>query len=80
MQVKLAIIYYSATGTNYQLSQWAAEGAQKEGAEVKILKVQELAPQSAIDSNPVWKAHIEATTDIIEPKLLIRFQPAKASG
>lgn len=32
-------------GTNYQLAQWAAEGAKEAGAEVKILKVHELAPQ-----------------------------------
>lgn len=64
MQVKLAIIYYSTTGTNYQLSQWAAEGAKKEGAEIKILKVQELAPETAIAANPAWQAHIEATKDV----------------
>jgi NAD(P)H dehydrogenase (quinone) len=62
--VKLAVIYYSSTGTNYQLAQWAAEGAKAAGAEVKILKVQELAPQEAIDSNPAWKAHAEATKDV----------------
>ena len=62
--VKLAIIYYSSTGTNYQLAQWAAESAKEEGAEVKILKVQELAPQNAIDSNPGWKKHLEATKNI----------------
>lgn len=62
--VKLAIIYYSSTGTNYKLAQWAAEGAKEAGAEVKVLKVQELAPQAAIDSNPAWKAHAEATKDV----------------
>lgn len=62
--VKLAVIYYSATGTNYQLSQWAAEGAREAGAEVKILKVKELAPESAIEQNPAWKAHTEATKDV----------------
>lgn len=64
--VKLAIIYYSMGGTNYQLAQWAAEGGKEAGAEVKIFKVHELAPQSVIDSNPVWKAHVEATKHIPE--------------
>lgn len=50
--VKLAVIYYSSTGTNYQLSQWAAEGAKEAGAEVRIVKVQELAPEAAIEQNP----------------------------
>jgi len=27
-----------------------------------------------------WKNTIEAITDIIDPKLLIKFQPAKASA
>lgn len=62
--VKLAVIYYSSTGTNYQLAQWAAEGAKQFGAEVKILKVPELAPESAISSNPAWKAHVDATKDV----------------
>lgn len=62
--VKLAIIYYSSTGTNYQLSQWAAEGAKQAGAEVKIFRVPELAPEAAIASNPAWKAHVDATKDV----------------
>ncbi|MCF6464389.1 NAD(P)H:quinone oxidoreductase [Clostridium sp. Cult2] len=63
-KVKLAVIYYSSTGTNYQLAKWAEEGAKETGAEVRVLKVEELAPQVAIDSNPAWKAHAEATKDV----------------
>jgi len=62
--VKLAVIYYSSTGTNYQLAQWAAEGAKQAGAEAKICKVQELAPEAAIASNPAWKAHFDAAQDV----------------
>jgi NAD(P)H dehydrogenase (quinone) len=62
--VKLAIIYYSSTGTNYQMAQWAKEGAEAAGAEVKIVKVPELAPLEAINSNPAWKAHAEETKDV----------------
>lgn len=62
--VKLAVIYYSSTGTNYQLAQWASDAGKEAGAEVKLLKVQELAPQAAIDSNPGWKAHAEATKNV----------------
>jgi len=64
--VKLAIIYYSSTGTNYKMAQMAAEAAKEAGAEVKVLKVQELAPQEAIESNPAWKAHYEEAKDIPE--------------
>nr|WP_240504024.1 flavodoxin domain-containing protein [Bacillus licheniformis] len=54
--VKLAVVFYSMGGTNYQLAKWAAEGAKEAGADVKVLKVQELAPQSVIEGNEVWKA------------------------
>jgi len=63
-KVKLAVVYYSSSGTNYQLAKWAEEGAKEAGAEVRLLKVAELAPQEAIDSNPEWKAHVEATKDV----------------
>ncbi|MDQ0256191.1 NAD(P)H dehydrogenase (quinone) [Evansella vedderi] len=62
--INLAIIYYSSTGTNYQLAQWAKEGGQEVGAQSKIFKVPELAPQEAINQNPAWKAHIEDTKDV----------------
>ena len=68
-QVKLAVVYYSSTGTNYQLAKWAEEGAKEAGAEVKVLKVPELAPQSAIESNPAWKEHAEKTKDVPEVSL-----------
>lgn len=64
--IKLAVIYYSMGGTNYQLAKWAAEAGKEAGAEVRLLKVRELAPQSVIDSNSAWKAHLEATKDIPE--------------
>lgn len=63
-KVKLTIVYYSMTGTNYQLAKWAAEAAEESGAEVRIVKAQELANEEAINSNPVWKAHVEETKDI----------------
>lgn len=63
-KVKLAVIYYSMTGSNYQLAKWVEAAAKEAGAEVRVLKVQELAPESAIEKNPVWKAHVEATKDV----------------
>ncbi|KGX85304.1 NAD(P)H:quinone oxidoreductase [Pontibacillus litoralis] len=63
---KLAVIYYSSTGTNYQLAKWAEEAAKEAGAEVRVLKVPETAPQQAIESNSAWKQHLEATNDVPE--------------
>ncbi|SET53422.1 NAD(P)H dehydrogenase (quinone) [Oceanobacillus limi] len=64
--VNLAVIYYSSSGTNYQLAKWAEEGAKESGAEVKVVKVPELAPEEAIAQNPEWKAHHDATKDVPE--------------
>lgn len=63
-KIKLAVVYYSSTGANYKLAKWAAEGAERAGAEVKLRKIKELAPESAINSNPAWKKHYEATKDV----------------
>ncbi|GIF45726.1 NAD(P)H dehydrogenase (quinone) [Asanoa ferruginea] len=65
--VKLAIVYYSSTGTGTEIANEIAAAAEKAGAEVRIRKAAELAPQSAIDSNPVWAAHHAATADIPAP-------------
>lgn len=63
---KAVVVYYSSGGTNYQLAKWAEEGAREAGADVKVVKIPETAPQAAIDSNEGWKAHSEATKDIPE--------------
>ncbi|MBT2757563.1 NAD(P)H:quinone oxidoreductase type IV [Mesobacillus foraminis] len=62
--VKLAIIFYSMGGTNLQLAKWAEEGATEAGAEVKVFKVQELAPDSVVQGNEVWKRTTEQMKDI----------------
>lgn len=63
--LNVAVIYYSATGTNYQLAQWAEEAAKELGAEkTKIRKIKELAPEQAIAENEDWKRHVEATKDV----------------
>jgi len=66
MAVKLAVIYYSATGTVESMARRIAETAEAAGAEVRLRHVAELAPQEAIDSNDAWRAHVEAVAD--EPK------------
>lgn len=63
-KVKLAVIYYSSTGGNYQMAQWAEEGAKAAGAEVKLVKIKEIAPKEAIEANPAWKKHVEAAKDV----------------
>lgn len=62
--VKLTIVFYSMGGTNYQLAKWAEEGAREAGAEVRVVKVQELAPESVIAGNETWENTVNATKDI----------------
>jgi NAD(P)H dehydrogenase (quinone) len=64
--VKLAIIYYSSTGTLHGMAQRLEAAGQKAGAEVRLRQVPELAPQEAIASNAAWSQHFDQTKD--EPK------------
>jgi len=67
--VNAAIIYYSSTGTVHALAQAAAEGAEKAGADVRLRRVAELAPQEAISARPGWAEHIQDTADVAEASL-----------
>lgn len=67
--IKLSVIYYSATGTTYQMAQAAVEAAEKAGAQVRLRKVRELAPEEAIRSNSGWHAHRMETEDVMEAQL-----------
>src|SRR6059058_747527 len=64
--VKVAVVYYSSTGTVYELARSIAEGAEKAGAEVRLAKVHELAPNEAIASNQGWASHVAETQDVPE--------------
>jgi NAD(P)H dehydrogenase (quinone) len=64
--VRMAVVYYSATGTTYRLAAAAAEAAEKAGADVRLRKVRELAPDEAVATNEGWGAHMRATADVVE--------------
>ncbi|GAA4616872.1 NAD(P)H:quinone oxidoreductase [Saccharopolyspora hordei] len=64
--VKVSIIYYSSTGTVAEIASTLAAEAEAAGAEVRLRRVAELAPESAIDSNPAWRANADATRSIPE--------------
>ena len=66
MSVKVAVIYYSATGTTYDLARAVEAGAKEAGAEVRFRKVRELAPEEAIKSNEGWSKHRLQTQDVEE--------------
>lgn len=63
---KIAIIFYTTYGTNHQIALAAKEAAEAAGAEVRLRRVAETAPQSVIDAQEPWKAQLEKMQDIPE--------------
>ncbi|MGK5498796.1 NAD(P)H:quinone oxidoreductase [Streptomyces sp. URMC 125] len=61
--VKLAVVYYSATGTVHGMAKRLAQAGEQAGAEVRLRQVAELAPQEAIASNAAWSQHFDRTKD-----------------
>jgi NAD(P)H dehydrogenase (quinone) len=66
MPTQIAVIYYSATGNVHKLAEAIAEGAVETGAEVRLRRVAELAPEEAIAQNPEWMSHRDETADTVE--------------
>lgn len=69
----IAVIFYSATGNVDRLARSIGEGAESVGGNVRIRRVAETAPDSAIDQNPRWRTYhdtcaseLVATLDDIE--------------
>src|SRR4029079_12189529 len=61
--VKLAIIYYSSTGTIDAMARHAASVGEKAGAEVRLRHVEELGPESASESHDQRVAPRRAVAD-----------------
>lgn len=62
--VRLAIVYYSTYGTNHRMAEIAAEAARAEGAEVRVLKAQETAPEGVVNGQDAWRAQAERTAHV----------------
>ena len=60
---KVAIVYYSATGTNQATAQAVAEGAKAAGAEVRVRLVAETLPPEVVAKNPAWQQFVEKNRD-----------------
>ena len=65
----IAVIYYSSTGNAYTIAQAIEAGARSIGADVRLRKVRELAPDEAIASNKGWEQHRVATQHVAEATL-----------
>lgn len=62
----IAVIYYSATGHVHKLADALAKGAAGAGAEVRLRRVPELAPEEVIRRQDAWHEHYEATVGVVE--------------
>lgn len=67
--VKLAIIYYSETGTNYIMAKWAEEAAEHVGADVRLRKVPHIKAPHDLETDPVKKKLSEDSQNIPEVSL-----------
>jgi len=62
--VKLAVIFYSTYGTNRQIAEIAAAAGEAAGAEVRLRRVAETAPQAVVDGQDAWKAEADKEAKI----------------
>src|SRR6266487_5689991 len=65
-QAKVAVVYYSSTGTVYELAKSIVDGAETAGAEVRLRKVHELAADEAIAANSGWASHAAEAQHVAE--------------
>lgn len=64
MSTRLVVVYYSSTGHVHRIAEAITEGARWAGADVRLRRVAELAPAAALDANPAWRGHADATADV----------------
>jgi NAD(P)H dehydrogenase (quinone) len=62
--VRLAVVYYSTYGTNHAMAEVAAEAARAAGAEVRLRRVRETAPEEVVKAQEAWSAQARKTEDI----------------
>ena len=65
-KVRLAIVYYSTYGTNFKMAQIAEDAAEAAGAEVRLLKVKETAPEEIVQGQEGWRKTMETMRTVPE--------------
>ncbi len=67
---KLAIVYYSSFGTGHAMASRLAQTAEGLGAEVRLRRVRETAPDEVVQSVEGWAAHAASVADepVAEPE------------
>ena len=62
--LRVAVIYYSATGSVYKMAQSVAQGARAAGGSVRLVRVRETVSREVIGANPLWDAHLRETASV----------------
>lgn len=57
--MKVSVFFYSTYGHMYRMAQAAVEGAERAGAEVKLLRVPEVIPEETLKQIGAWDAQQE---------------------
>jgi NAD(P)H dehydrogenase (quinone) len=61
----IAVVYYSATGHIYEMAEAVVQGARDAGAEVRLRRVAELAPEEVIRRQDAWREDDESTVPLV---------------
>ena len=61
---KILVAFYSTYGTNHQVALAAAEAAREAGADVRLVRFAETAPDDVVAGQDAWKAQAEKVADI----------------
>jgi NAD(P)H dehydrogenase (quinone) len=59
----VAVIYYSATGTNHTTAEAVGKGATAAGANVRVHLITETLPSDVVAKNSNWQAFVERSKD-----------------
>jgi len=63
---KIAVLFYSTYDTNHAVALDAKAAAEQAGADVRLVKIPETAPQEVINGQEAWKAQQDRVADIPE--------------
>ena len=63
---RIVVIYYSSTGHVHKLAEAVVAGAEEAGAQARLRRVAELAPEAVVRSQNAWHEHALSTRDTVE--------------
>lgn len=63
-EVKVVVVYYSATGSVHALAKAVAQGARDAGGSVRVVRVRETVSREVVGQNPLWDQHLRESADV----------------